>query len=95
MKSPILQKKSAGRFRSEVRKDLFRIPLSITKDMESWLQDLSSEMKSSGGYKLPKSYILRSLLNAVMQLKIDTSGVKTEAELEKRFLEAIRRHGRG
>jgi hypothetical protein len=91
----MVQKKATGRFRSEVRKDLFRIPISITKDMESWLQRLSNEMKASGGYKLPKSYILRSLLNAIMELKVDVSGVKTEEELERRFLEAIKNYKKG
>lgn len=86
---------SPSRFRSEVRKDLFRVPISITKDMESWLQRLSNDMKASGGYKLPKSYVLRSLLSAIMELKVDVSGVKTEEELEKRFLKAIRSYKKG
>lgn len=80
------------RFRSEVPQGLFRVPISITKEMEAWLQDLSSQMKSSGGYKLPKSYIIRALLNAAMSLKIDVSGVKTEEELVKRIREAIKRY---
>ena len=91
----MIQKKAVGRFRSEVRKDLFRIPISITKDMASWLQGLSNTMKATGGYKLPKSYVLRSLLNAAMELGIDVSGVKTEEELEKRFLGAIKRYKKG
>lgn len=82
------------RFRSEVPKGLFRVPISITKDMESWLQDLSNRMKSSGGYKLPKSYIIRALLDAAMTLKIDVSGVKTEEELVKRIFEAIKHQKR-
>ena len=81
-----------SRFRSEVPKGLFRVPISITKEMESWLQDLSSRMKSSGGYKLPKSYIIRALLDAVRNLKIDVSEVKTEDELVKRILNAIRHY---
>lgn len=89
------QKKATGRFRSEVKKNLFRIPISITKDMESWLQSLSNTMKATGGYKLPKSYVLRSLLNAAMELGIDVSGVKTEEELEERILEAIKRYKKG
>lgn len=80
-----------GRFRSDVKKDLFRVPISITKEMEIWLQDLSNRMKASGGYKLPKSYVIRSLLDAAMKLKIDIAGVKTEDELKKRILEAIRK----
>jgi len=79
------------RFRSEVPKGLFRVPIAITKEMESWLQKLSSEMKSSGGYKLPKSYIIRALLDAAMTLDPDVSGVKTERDLAKRIAAAIKK----
>jgi hypothetical protein len=81
-----------ARFRSEVPKGLFRVPISITKDMERWLQDLSTKMKSQGGYKLPRSYIIRALLDAAMQLEIDVSQIKTEEELVKRILKAIKQH---
>lgn len=90
----MVHKKKFGRFRSEVKKNLFRIPISVTKDMEYWLQKLSNEMKASGGYKLPKSYILRSLLTAAMKLNVDVSEVKTEKELTKRFIDAVRRFKR-
>jgi len=86
--------KAVSRFRSDVRKDLFRIPISITGDMEAWFQGLSSEMKATGGYKLPKSYILRSLIDAIMELKVDVTGVKTETELKKRILKAIKQYKR-
>jgi hypothetical protein len=79
-----------ARFRSEVQKGLFRVPISITKDMEKWLQNLSTTMKSTGGYKLPKSYIIRALLDAVMHLNIDPTQVKTEDELARRILDAIK-----
>jgi len=82
------------RFRSEVPKGLFRVPISITKEMDAWLQGLASSMKAAGGYKLPKSYIMRALLNAAMRLKIDVAEVKNEEELAKRFISAIRRHGK-
>ena len=49
-------------------------------------------MKSSGGYKLPKSYIIRALLDAAMNLKIDVSKVKSEEELVGRILDAINRY---
>jgi hypothetical protein len=80
------------RFRSEVPKGLFRVPISITKEMEDWLQGLSNEIKSSGGYKLPKSYIIRALLNAAMELRIDVAKVKTEEELIKRLKSAIKKY---
>jgi len=81
-----------ARFRSEVPKGLFRVPISISRDMERWLQDLSNKMKSSGGYKLPKSYIIRALLDAAMQLHIDVTEIKTENELVKRILKAIKQY---
>lgn len=80
------------RFRSDVSKDLFRVPISITKEMESWLQEFSNTMKATGGYKLPKSYVIRSLLGAIMKLKIDAHGVRTEEELAKRLLSAIKKY---
>ncbi|MCB9772255.1 MAG: hypothetical protein H6754_06855 [Candidatus Omnitrophica bacterium] len=68
------------------------MPISITKEMDAWLQELASEMKASGGYKLPKSYILRALIDAAMHLKVDVSEVKTEEELAARFLSAIKNY---
>jgi hypothetical protein len=85
-------KKISKKFRSEVPKGLFRVPVSITREMEVWFQNLSNEMKATGGYKLPKSYILRSILNSIMKLEIDVSGIKTEKDLEKKILEALKRY---
>ena len=80
------------KFRSEVPKGLFRIPISITREMELWLQNLSNEMKATGGYKLPKSYVIRSMINTLMKLKIDVSGVKSEKDLEEKIVEAIKKY---
>lgn len=79
------------RFRSEVPKGLFRVPIAISKEMDAWLQKLSSDMKASRGYKLPKSYIIRALLDAAMTLDMDVSGVKTEEELARRITMAIKK----
>jgi len=81
----------AIRFRSDVEKGLNRVPITVTKEMEEWLHRLSLQMKASGGNKLPKSYIIRSLLNAVMKLKIDTKGIKTEKELTQNITEAMKK----
>lgn len=80
------------RFRSEVPKGLFRVPIAITKDMDAWLQKLSTGMKSSGGYKLPRSYIIRALLDVAMKLDIDVSQVRTEGELKSRILNAMKKY---
>ena len=79
------------RFRSDVEKDLNRLPIRVTIEMEEWLNSLSLQIKKNGGYKLPKSYVIRSLLNAVMKLKIDTKGIKTEKDLTEKITEAMKK----
>ena len=81
----------AIRFRSDVEKGMNRVPVTINKEMEEWLYRLSLQIKETGGYKLPKSYIIRSLLNAVMKLKINTKGIKTEKELTQNITEAMKK----
>lgn len=49
-------------------------------------------MKATGGYKLPKSYVIRSMINALMKLKINVSGVKSEKDLEEKIVEAIKKY---
>ena len=63
------------RFRADVEKNLFRIPILLDKDVNDWLYSLSISMKITGGYKLPKSYIIRSLINAFMRLKINFKNI--------------------
>lgn len=83
-----------SKYRTEVPKGLFRVPIALTKEMENWLQGLANTMRASGGYKLPRSYIVRALINAAMQLKLDVSGVKDEKELTERFKIAIKNFNR-
>ncbi|MEW6088496.1 MAG: hypothetical protein AB1498_09370 [bacterium] len=77
------------RFRGNVRKDLIRIPVTITPEIDDWLENLRSTMRRSGGYRLPKSYILRAILDAMMDLKIDVMGIKEEKDLRVRVSEAV------
>ena len=78
------------RFRSDVEKNLFRVPLSLDKKTDDWLHNLGISMKLSGGYKLPKSYIIRSLINAFVRLKVDCKNIRTQTDLEKRILQSLR-----
>ena len=80
-----------GRCRSEVAKNLFRVPITLTSEMEAWLTGLAREMKQTGGYKLPKTYIVRALIGAFMELKVNVAGVRSEAELVVRLRQAMRR----
>jgi len=79
------------RFRSDVEKNLFRIPLSLDKKTDDWLHNLGISIKLSGGYKLPKSYIIRSLINAFIRLNINFKKVKNEKDLERRISQSLKK----
>ena len=49
MERKMIRRKVMKKFRSEVPKGLFRVPISISKETESWLQNLGNEMKMTGG----------------------------------------------
>lgn len=82
------------RFRSDIEKNLFRVPIFLDKRTHDWLYNLSILMKINGGYKLPKSYIIRSLVNAFMRLKVNFKDIKSDTDLEKRILQSLRKFQR-
>jgi len=78
------------RFRSEVRKDLHKVTITISDEALDWFYELSRTMKKKRGYKLPRSYIIRALINVFMRLDIKVEGVRTEEELQERIVNAIK-----
>jgi len=79
------------RFRSEVEKGLHKITVTISDEALDWCYELSKLMKKNGGYKLPRSYIIRALINACMKLDINVKGVKTEKDLEERIIRSYQK----
>ena len=79
------------RFRSEVEKGLHKVTITISDEVLDWFYQMSRRMKKSKGYKLPRSYIIRALINVCMKLDINVKGVKTEKDLEERILEAVKK----
>jgi len=62
-----------------------RISLTIHDELNTWLYDLSCEIKKLGGYKIPKTLIIRAFIRAFREckpnldlsnLKIDSKGIK-------------------
>lgn len=84
--------KDYKRFRSEVRKGLHKVTITIPDEALDWFYKLSRTMKKKKGYKLPRSYIIRSLINVCMKLDINVEGVRTEKDLEERILRAIKKY---
>jgi len=84
--------KDYKRFRSEVRKGLHKVTITISDEAIDWFYELSRKMREKRGYKLPRSYIVRALINIFMKLDINVEGVRTERDLEERILDAIRKY---
>jgi len=83
--------KNYKRFRSEVEKGLRKVTITISDGALDWFHELSRTMKNRRGYKLPRSYIIRALINVFMRLDINVGGVRTEKDLEERISQAIKK----
>ena len=55
------------------------------KELE-YLDKLSNKAKFTGGFKLSRTEILRALVKAMREMKVDVTGVKTEDQLKERIL---------
>lgn len=82
-------KKSYKRFRSDVEKGLSKVTVTLSEDLLGKLFRFSKAMKFCGGYKLPRTYVIRAMLKVCLRLPINLKGVKTEKELEGRIAKAI------
>lgn len=69
------------------------INVTLTNDLDEFLQSVGNEARRTGGYKLPKTLILRALARVLQELKergkIDVAGVRTEQEFLGRVREAF------
>jgi len=81
--------KEYKRFRSDVKKGLRKITATVSDEALEWFHTLSLVMKKNGGYKLPRTYIIRALINAAMSTGVNVRGVRTEKQLERRILRAL------
>ena len=74
-----------------LKSEYIRVNLTLPDELDRVLQELGNDARATGGYKLPKTMIMRSLVRLLMALDVDPSGVKTEDELLERILQAIKK----
>ena len=72
---------------SEPKSEYIRVNLTLPDELDRVLQELGNDARATGGYKLPKTMIMRALVRLLMTLNVDPSGVKTEDELLERILQ--------
>lgn len=70
----------------ELKSDYIRVNLTLPDELDRVLQDIGSDARAAGGYKLPKTMIMRALVRLLKTLDFDLSDVKTEDELLERIL---------
>jgi hypothetical protein len=71
------------------KSEYIRVNLTLPDELDRVLQELGNDARASGGYKIPKTMIMRALVRLLMTLDVDPSGIKTEDELLERILEAV------
>jgi hypothetical protein len=74
------------------KSDYIRVNLTLPDELDRVLQELGNDARATGGYKIPKTMIMRALVRLLMELDVDPSGVKTEDELLERLMQAITKH---
>ena len=71
------------------KSEYIRVNLTLPDELDRVLQQLGNDARSTGGYKIPKTMIMRALVRLLMTLDVDPSGIKTEDELLERIQKAI------
>ena len=70
------------------KSEYIRVNLTLPDELDRVLQELGNNARATGGYKIPKTMIMRALVRLLMRLDVDPSGIKTEDELLDRILQA-------
>lgn len=94
IKKEILRKRvSKGgkykRFRADVKKGLRKVTVTFSKHTLGELSNLSEKFKMERGYKLPRTYIIRAMVEECLDLRINSRGVRIEEDLRERLKSAI------
>ena len=73
------------------KSEYIRVNLTLPDELDRALQELGNDARATGGYKIPKTMIMRALVRLLMRLDVDPSGVKSEEELLERILQAVKK----
>jgi hypothetical protein len=74
-----------------LKSEYIRVNLTLPDELDRVLQNLGNDARATGGYKVPKTMIMRALVRLLMSLDVDPSGVKTEDELLERISQAAKK----
>jgi hypothetical protein len=57
-----------------------RFSLTLPAELNEWLHQFTIEIKKHGGFKLPKTLVIRAFIRAIMEsrLEIDLKGIRDD-----------------
>ena len=64
--------------------------IGMNKKQIKFIDEITREMRFSGGKKPSRSSILNTFIKIAMLMKPDMSGIRSEKESEERFFQAFR-----
>jgi hypothetical protein len=73
-------------------KERFWSTASLNKRQICFLDKISKNAKFTGGKKLSRAAIIRTLVKVAQKLDTDISGIKSEKELKNRLLSAFKEY---
>lgn len=70
----------------------FWTTVALDKKQAHFLDNTSKNARFTGGRKLSKTAIIRTLIRVAKRLDVNANEVKSEEQLEKRFLAAFEKY---
>jgi len=69
---------------------MIKLSVFLNRDEDSYLENLASTAKFSGGRKISKTKIIEAMVRAFRASKLDVRGVKSDEELFERVIAQLR-----
>jgi hypothetical protein len=69
---------------------MIKLSVFLNREEDTYLENLSSTAKFSGGKKLSKTKLIEAMVRAFRKTSLDVRGVRDDAELLKRVIAQLR-----
>jgi len=69
---------------------MIKLSVFLNREEDSYLENLASTAKFSGGKKISKTRLIEAMVRAFGTTKLDVRGVKTDEELFERVIAQLR-----
>lgn len=77
-----------------MRRETIRIMVTLPIELDNILHQFGARARETGGHKISKTAIIRTLVRVFNELNVDHVGVLNEEMLFRRIWKAIERHNK-